>query len=186
MWWCGLVCHFFLPFFPINAVVFVDCDFVVGYQTVRYMLCEWGSIFIVTSANVIIELKEKGVEAKLQDLFKQNMYSLAITLANTSEYDSANICDIYRMYGDHLYAKGDYDSACKQYIVTIGTVEPSYVIRQFLTAQQIENLTTYLEELHKANANADHTTLLLNCYTKLKVRFFLGHFVIIYWRCLLE
>lgn len=56
-----------------------------------------------------------------------------------------------------------------RYIVTIGVVEPSYVIRQFLTAQQIQNLTLYLEELHKTSANADHTTLLLNCYTKLKV-----------------
>jgi hypothetical protein len=137
-------------------------------QTVRYILCEWGSIFLMTSANEVWELKEKDVETKLQELFKKNFYGLAITLANTSEYDSANICDIYRMYGDHLYAKGDYDGAAKQYIVTIGVVEPSYVIRQFLTAQQIQNLTLYLEELHKTSANADHTTLLLNCYTKLK------------------
>eukprot|EP00750_Incisomonas_marina_P018901 INCI3169.1.p1 GENE.INCI3169.1~~INCI3169.1.p1 ORF type:complete len:522 (+),score=112.23 INCI3169.1:308-1873(+) len=137
-------------------------------QTVRYVLCEWGSIFLMTSANEVWELKEKDVETKLQELFKKNLYGLAITLANTSEYDSANICDIYRMYGDHLYAKGDYDSAAKQYVVTIGVVQPSYVIRQFLTAQQIQNLTFYLEELHKAGATADHTTLLLNCYTKLK------------------
>jgi len=83
-------------------------------QTVRYTLCEWGSIFLMTSANEVWELKEKDVETKLQELFKKNLYGLAITLANTSEYDSANICDIYRMYGDHLYAKGDYDSAAKQ------------------------------------------------------------------------
>ena len=85
-------------------------------QTVRYILCEWGSIFLMTSANEVWELKEKDVETKLQELFKKNLYGLAITLANTSEYDSANICDIYRMYGDHLYAKGDYDSAAKQYV----------------------------------------------------------------------
>jgi hypothetical protein len=48
-------------------------------------------------------------------------------------------------------------------------VEPSYVIRKFLDAARIHNLTTYLEALHeKGRANADHTTLLLNCYTKLK------------------
>lgn len=42
-------------------------------------------------------------------------------------------------------------------------------INQFLDAQRIYNLTSYLHELHaKGLANADHTTLLLNCYTKLK------------------
>lgn len=40
---------------------------------------------------------------------------------------------------------------------------------QFLDAQRIFNLTSYLQELHSRGlANADHTTLLLNCYTKLK------------------
>lgn len=40
---------------------------------------------------------------------------------------------------------------------------------QFLDAQRIHNLVTYLQELHNLGmANADHTTLLLNTYTKLK------------------
>ena len=40
---------------------------------------------------------------------------------------------------------------------------------QFLDSQRIVNLTDYLQELHKLKlANEDHTTLLLNCYTKLK------------------
>jgi hypothetical protein len=43
------------------------------------------------------------------------------------------------------------------------------VIRKFLDAQRIHNLTRYLQALHeKGRANTDHTTLLLNCYTKLK------------------
>ena len=41
--------------------------------------------------------------------------------------------------------------------------------RQFLDSQRIHNLVTYLQELHSLGvANADHTTLLLNTYTKLK------------------
>ena len=40
---------------------------------------------------------------------------------------------------------------------------------QFLDAQRIHNLTKYLQALHKAQmATEEHTTLLLNCYTKLK------------------
>jgi hypothetical protein len=42
-------------------------------------------------------------------------------------------------------------------------------IEQFLDTQRIHNLISYLEELHeRRKATADHTTLLLNCYAKLK------------------
>ena len=40
---------------------------------------------------------------------------------------------------------------------------------QFLDTQRIHNLIEYLEELHDHHkATSDHTTLLLNCYAKLK------------------
>lgn len=40
---------------------------------------------------------------------------------------------------------------------------------QFLDTQRIHNLILYLEQLHeRRKATADHTTLLLNCYAKLK------------------
>ena len=40
---------------------------------------------------------------------------------------------------------------------------------QFLDNQRIRNLIEYLEELHDHHkASSDHTTLLLNCYAKLK------------------
>lgn len=58
------------------------------------------------------------------------------------------MAEIRRRYGDHLYAKHDYDAAMGQYCATIGFMEPSYVIRKFLDAQRIHNLTSYLEELH--------------------------------------
>jgi len=63
------------------------------------------------------------------------------------------VAEIQRRYGDHLYAKHDYDGAVAQYAATIGSLEPSYVIRKFLDAQRIHNLTAYLEALHaKARA----------------------------------
>ena len=58
------------------------------------------------------------------------------------------MAEIQRHYGDHLYAKHDYDGAVAQYAATIGCLEPSYVIRKFLDAQRIHNLTAYLEALH--------------------------------------
>lgn len=63
---------------------------------------------------------------------------------------------------------------------TIGKLEPSYVIRKFLDAQRIHNLTAYLQALHRQSlANADHTTLLLNCYTKLKDSSKLEEFIMV-------
>lgn len=76
---------------------------------------------------------------------------------------------IFRKYGDFLYQRGDYDTAMQQYLRAIDNTEPSQVIRKFLDTQRIHNLVDYLEELHEHDkATADHTTLLLNCYAKLK------------------
>ena len=94
---------------------------------------------------------------------------MAVKIARNQQYDAEGLVDIFRQYGDHLYAKGDQSGAIDQYIKTIGTLEPSYVIQKFLDAQKIHNLTAYLQALHRAGlASEDHTTLLLNCYTKLK------------------
>src|SRR5690606_764455 len=77
--------------------------------------------------------------------------------------------EIFKKYGDHLYFKKDYDGAMQQYIRTIGKLESSHVIKKFLFAQQLPNLVLYLEHLHEAGvASSEHTTLLINCYTKLR------------------
>ena len=63
--------------------------------------------------------------------------------------DASSCGEIQRRYADHLYSKHDYDGAMTQYVSTIGYLEPSYVIRKFLDAQRIHNLTSYLEQLHE-------------------------------------
>ncbi|GAM20486.1 hypothetical protein SAMD00019534_036610 [Acytostelium subglobosum LB1] len=139
------------------------------FEAVSHLTSEWGSIFIFTTDGKLYQLEEKDTQTKLETLFKKNLYPVAIDLAKSQHYDNSSIADIYRKYGDHLYTKGDFDNAISQYLCTIGKLEPSYVIRKFLDAQRIHNLTSYLQALHEKNlANEDHTTLLLNCYTKLK------------------
>ncbi|RIB17075.1 hypothetical protein C2G38_2001460 [Gigaspora rosea] len=136
---------------------------------VRMIICEWGGIYILGMEGKLYRLEEKDTPTKLEILFKKNLYLLAINLAHSQKYDDAGISDIFKRYGDHLYSKADYDNAMAQYILTIGQLEPSYIIRKFLDAQRIHNLVNYLQELHSHGlANSDHTTLLLNCYTKLK------------------
>ena len=79
--------------------------------------------------------------------------------------------------------RGRSKSGCRcgvrcRYKHTIGFIEPSYVIRKFLDAQRMPQLASYLEALHnRGMANSEHTTLLINCYTKLKEREKLRQFV---------
>lgn len=127
------------------------------------------SLLVITSTRQVYRLVEKDTETKLGDLFKRNLYSTAISLAQASNCRYSVIMDIYRMYADHLFVKGSYDEAMSNYIKTLGHVEPSYVIRKFLDAQRVDNLTAYIEALHlhpTVRPSRDHTTLLLNCYTK--------------------
>nr|XP_010942636.1 vacuolar protein-sorting-associated protein 11 homolog [Elaeis guineensis] len=136
---------------------------------VSHLLCEWGFIILIMSDRKILCIAEKDMESKLDMLFKKNLYTVAINLVQSQQADAASTAEVLRKYGDHLYGRQDYDEAMSQYINTIGHLEPSYVIQKFLDAQRIHNLTNYLEKLHERGlASKDHTTLLLNCYTKLK------------------
>lgn len=143
----------------------------IPLQEVVAVLSEWGSLYILSGhpQPCLFHLQEKDIQSKLVPLFKKNLYDVAIRIAKSHHHDADSLADIFRRYGDHLYSnKGDHAGAIQQYIKTIGRLEPSYVIRKFLDSQHIENLTTYLQALHKqGHATEDHTTLLLNCYTKL-------------------
>jgi len=138
-------------------------------QGVRDVVSQWGNIYVLSTDGKLLSLVEKSTAAKLDMLYRKSLYAVALNLAKTQNLDSASVADIHKQYGDHLYAKGDYDGAMAQYVQTIRVVQPSYVIRKFLDSQRIHNLVTYLQELHSLGvANSDHTTLLLNTYTKLK------------------
>ncbi|XP_045023732.1 vacuolar protein sorting-associated protein 11 homolog isoform X1 [Daphnia magna] len=133
------------------------------------VISEWGSLLVLTKDKNIHQLMEKDLHTKLDILFKKNLYDVAIRVAKSQQYDIEGLMEIFKLYGDHLYAKGNHSGAMEQYLKTIGRLEPSYVIKKFLDAQRIHQLTAYLQELHKQGlASEDHTTLLLNCYTKLR------------------
>lgn len=145
----------------------------VPMNGVQAVLAEWGSIYILLGGGNsgeplrLCHLSEKDLPSKLAFLFKKNLYDVSIRIAKSHQYDIDGLVDIFRQYGDHLYSKGDHNAAIEQYIKTIGKLESSYIIRKFLDSQHIGYLTKYLQALHKQGmASEDHTTLLLNCYTK--------------------
>jgi hypothetical protein len=136
---------------------------------VKALVSEWGDLFLITMDGKIFRYHEKPFAQKLDILYQRNLYVLAINLAQKAGLDSAQQNVILRKFGDYLYQKQDYDTAMQQYLKAIDNTEPSQVIRKFLDTQRIHNLIEYLEELHEHHkATSDHTTLLLNCYAKLK------------------
>lgn len=139
------------------------------FTSVVDVIVEWGSLYVLCKDGRLFKLTEKDITSKLDLLFRKSQYSLAMDLAKTCNYDSDQLAEISRHYADFLYKKGDYDAAVSQYSKTIGVLEPSYVIRKFLDSKRIQNLTTYLQQLlARKLGNEDHTTLLINCYAKLK------------------
>ncbi|KAJ9429577.1 hypothetical protein QL093DRAFT_2166013 [Fusarium oxysporum] len=119
----------------------------------------WGDFFTVLQDGKVYRYHEKSLQQRLEMLYQRHMFPLAIELAQKSGMDNEQQSLIYP----------DYDGAMVQYIRAIDTTEPSQVIRKYLDTQRIHNLIQYLEQLHEhRKATADHTTLLLNCYAKLK------------------
>ncbi|XP_055606181.1 vacuolar protein sorting-associated protein 11 homolog [Uranotaenia lowii] len=142
--------------------------FTCPIEEVVAILTEFGSCYILTESKQIFHLDEKDLQSKLNLLFKKNLYDIAVRIAKSNQYDADGLAGIFKQYGDHLYSKGDFSGSVDQYIKTIGFLEPSYVIRRFLDARHIHYLTDYLQAIHKSGrASADHTTLLLNCFTRL-------------------
>ncbi|KAL1653440.1 Vacuolar protein sorting-associated protein 11 [Didymella pomorum] len=136
---------------------------------VQNIVSEWGDLFVFTIDGKIFRYHEKPFAQKLDILYQRNLYVLAINLAQKAGLDASQQNVILRKFGDYLYSKQDYDTAMQQYLKAIDNTEPSQVIRKFLDTQRIHNLIEYLEELHDHHkATSDHTTLLLNCYAKLK------------------
>ncbi|GAA6024344.1 hypothetical protein JCM10207_003311 [Rhodosporidiobolus poonsookiae] len=139
-----------------------------GEAGVREVVEAWGAIWVLTESGKLHRLTEQPLANSLSVLYQRNLFTLAISLAQSRGLGHSEVAEIYRRYGDHLYGKADYEGAMGCYLKTVGVVQASYVIRKFLDAQRLTHLTSYLQELHSRNlANSDITTLLLNCYTKL-------------------
>lgn len=67
---------------------------------------------------------------QLEVLFKRSLHKLALDLAISHDAHPELVAAIRQRWGDHLYAKAEYEGAMAQYLETIGYLEPSYVIRR--------------------------------------------------------
>jgi hypothetical protein len=78
----------------------------------------------------VTRLVERPLTEKLSILYDKDMYVLATNVAKSSGADPSELSEIYRRFGDYLYQKSDFEGAVQQYINTIGTVQPSIVVRK--------------------------------------------------------
>lgn len=142
--------------------------FTTEIDAISSVFVEFGTCFALTKDKTLYHLDEKDLQSKLNSLYKKNMYDTAVKIAKNNQYDAEGLSDIFKQYGDHLYGKANFGGAVEQYIKTIGYLEPSYVIRRFLDSRHTQYLTEYLQSIHtEGKATTDHTTLLLNCFTRL-------------------
>lgn len=142
-----------------------------GYfsQGLQTLFSEWGYLHLLTRDGRLFRLEEISIGKKLEILYSKDMYNLALSMAQDSDLPKTQSDQIRIRYGDYLYNRGDFEPAVRQYIQAIHQCDTSSIMRKFLEAQHVPLLTEFLEALHEANlSNADYTTLLLNCYAKLK------------------
>lgn len=78
----------------------------------------------------LTRLSEISTQAKIEALYRKNLYTLAGAVAKSEGMDEQGIKDIWARYGDYLYTKGDFEGAIAQFVKTLGFLQPSYVIRK--------------------------------------------------------
>lgn len=152
----------------------------VGYfpQGLRAVFSAFDALHLLTMDGRLFRLSEVSMDLKMDILFDKSMYTLALTLAENAKHTDVQLNEIRIKYADYLYSKGEFETSVQQYIQAIKGCEISAVMRKFLEAQHVPLLTEFLEALHEAKlANADYTTLLLNCYAKLKQKDKLQKFI---------
>ncbi|KAF8958023.1 hypothetical protein BDZ97DRAFT_2061922 [Flammula alnicola] len=106
----------------------------------------------------LVYLQESSTASKLDMLYRKSLYSLALNLAPMQKLDESSVADIYRQYGNHLYGA-----------IGMGSRWGTQLCYTEVSRRTTNKQPRHLQELHSLGlANADHTTLLLNTYTKLK------------------
>lgn len=145
------------------------------------------NVYLLSTDGVLYKLHEKPINQQLETIQQRELFGIALNLAKQNELDDSTILQIYKLYGDYLYAKADYDGAIDKYIECLLLFSKDLskasdadddnmedfiinVVMNFKQVSNVRNMTKFLAELHRLNlADSDHVTLLICCYCKLKM-----------------
>jgi hypothetical protein len=125
-------------------------------------------LFLVVSDGTVLLFREKSARDQLALLKEVRRYDVAVKVARSSpEFGPKAVAEILKEQADLAYRDGQLRRSAELFCETIGFVEPSHVVKSFLAASHTQYLMTYLEVLHQTPFVApEHTTLLINCYTR--------------------
>lgn len=151
------------------------------------------TIYLLSTDGILYKLHEKPINQQVEIILQRDLFTIALNLANQHHLDSETLLRINRLHGDYLYEKLDFDGAIAKFIDCLplfGVKDEKLtssenlddfvinVITYFKDVSNISNMTKFLAKLHELNfADADHVTLLLCCYCKLKLSTDLDKFV---------
>ena len=84
---------------------------------------------------------------KIYTLVKKSHFNIAKNVAERAKFPREIVCEIIREHADKLFQQKKYDQAIEQYTHTIGFLNPSHVIQNFIKVNQLDSLIKYLEVL---------------------------------------
>ena len=137
-------------------------------QTVAFVDYQWGSLITIDNKNKVKMFQELKAQPKIDLLCKNLRFEMALKMAKQLQLGPQVEANIHALYGDYLFTQHNFDAAIEHYIMTIGYTEPSHVIAKFVEPHHAENLAHYLVKLPRQLVTKQHTTLLFNCYTKVR------------------
>jgi len=135
---------------------------------VAFVEHQWRNLIIITIDGTIKLFQELKPILKIDLLCKSQRFDLAITMAQHLNLGNETEAMIQKKYGDHLFSQHNFEESIQHYIKTIGYTEPSQIISKFVEPHHASHLAQYLVSIPKHLCTHQHTTLLFNCYTKVK------------------
>jgi hypothetical protein len=135
---------------------------------IRHVHMIWGALVVVLENGELRMRSELTTREKIERFCGHGKFDCALRMAEEFNVPDDVKAKVHRSQGDTFYTQGKFDEAIREYICTLGIVEPSYVIQKVVEPHHARQLMLYLTELQrKDKATKQHTTLLFNCYTKL-------------------
>lgn len=80
----------------------------------------------------LVKLYPMEDNVKIYNLMKKSHYLEAHTIAKEANFPKEIQCEIIKEHADKLFHQKKYDEAIDQYIKTIGFLNPSYVIQNYI------------------------------------------------------
>lgn len=135
---------------------------------VSFVDYQWGALITINNEKKVRMFQEMKAQPKIDLLCKNLRFEMALKMTKQLQLGPAAEASIHELYADYLFTQHNFDAAIEHYIMTIGYTEPSHVIEKFVEPHHAENLAHYLVKLPRKLISKQHTTLLFNCYTKVR------------------